>query len=89
MLKWRIPSWRVFFQVTPSPGSSPAPRVRPIMISKLNTVLQLAVVGACVAQELSAWPGAAVIDGLAAATLATTVASGLQYVRLYHAGKLL
>lgn len=80
---------RDFFRTAPLPGKLAAPCIKPIMVSKVNTVLQFALVGAVIGQRALAWPSAEVADALAAATAATTIASGLQYWRMYARGDLM
>lgn len=89
MLEWTTASWKEFFRVLPSSNGQSAPRMKPLMISKVNTVLQLAVVATCVSKELMQWPSPIVIDTLVATTVATTCLSGVQYLRAYRAGTLL
>jgi cardiolipin synthase len=70
-----------------SPPSSlpPAPAVRPLAVSKVNTALQFVTLAAALAGPALGWPDERVVEGLAAATLATTAASagayGVQWVR--------
>ena len=56
------------------------PRIRPILVSKVNTALQLVLVGAALAWAAFGEPGAVVVSVLVWATAATTVASGAAYV---------
>jgi len=56
---------------------------RPTPLSKLNTALQLAYLLAVMAQVAFHFPGAAALSVLAMVTLATTIASGLDYVLAY------
>lgn len=53
--------------------------MRPLMISKANTVLQLVLVGGYLTQEAYGWPGGEAVAVLEAATAATTVLSGVMY----------
>lgn len=84
----------------PGPGESaesgeaakvvqPAPFVQPIFISKLNTVLQMSLVGGHMAQEV--WGGIpeVALTGLAAVTVGTTVASCAAYIRAFLNGRIL
>ena len=67
----------------------PAPFVRPLLVSKANTVLQLGLVAGCVARSWYGWPPEPALWALGAATGATTVASCAAYVRAYLNGTLL
>lgn len=53
--------------------------MRPLLISKANTVLQLVLVGGYLTQEAYGWPGGEAVAALEAATAATTVLSGVMY----------
>ena len=70
-------------QPLPSPPltttTSPAPAVRPLFISKLNTALQFVTLAAALASPGLGWPDAGVVEGLAAATVATTGVSAVAY----------
>ena len=88
VLGWQS-SARDFFRTAPVPGKVAAPRIKPILVSKANTVLQFALVGAVVGHHALAWPSAEVADALAVATAGTTIASGLQYWRMYAQGELM
>jgi len=57
----------------------PAPAVRPLPLSKLNTALQFGVAGAAIGTAWGGWPGGAVVEGLAWAVGGATAGSGLQY----------
>lgn len=80
-----------FFRTAPPAGAgvAAARRVQPILISKVNTVLQFVLVGSCVSARVLGWPPPGVTDAVTAATVTTTVFSGLEYFRLYRAGKLM
>ena len=67
----------------------PAPFVRPLLVSKANTVLQLGLIAGCVARSWYGWPPEPALWALGAATGATTVASCAAYVRAYLNGTLL
>ncbi len=64
------------------------PFMRPLVVSKVNTVLQLALVSGCLTHAWVQWPPAEAMAALEAATAATTVASGALYVHKYATGKL-
>lgn len=69
--------------------SAPPPALRPLMISKVNTALQLALVGCCMMDAWIGWPGQDLVWGLGAATAGTTVLSCAAYVRAFANGQLL
>jgi len=78
----------------PAPGAAaasapPAPFVRPLLVSKANTVLQLGLVAGCVTRAWYGWPPEDALWALGAATGVTTVASSVAYVRAYLNGTLL
>ena len=92
VLKWQWKGWREYFRVTvpTSDGQAPAaPGVKPIFISKLNTVFQIGLVAGAISSAGLGWPPREAVDGLGYLTAATTVASGAIYVRLYTKGKML
>lgn len=70
-------------------SSGGVPIMKPLMISKVNTVLQLSLVGGCMTQAFYGWPGVVVMQPLEIATAATTVLSSAAYVYKYATGKLL
>jgi cardiolipin synthase len=55
----------------------------PIVLSKVNTALQIAVVVAALLAASVGWPPAGVQQALAVAMLATTAASGAAYVSIF------
>ncbi|MEK6550066.1 MAG: CDP-alcohol phosphatidyltransferase family protein [Pseudomonadota bacterium] len=61
--------------------------MRPSLMSKLNTLLQITLVLAVLAAEALAWPPAGWISPLVWAVLATTVASGLHYLWIWAVRK--
>lgn len=61
----------------------PAKLVQPLMISKVNTVFQMALIGGCVSNSLLAWPPEGSLWVLGGLTAATTCASGALYLRMY------
>lgn len=85
---WRLDP-QEFFRTVAVQGSGAAPRIKPILVSKVNTVLQFLLVGACMSRKALGWPEDVVTDALVLGTLTTTVMSGVQYWRLYAAGKLM
>jgi cardiolipin synthase (CMP-forming) len=70
-------------------GSRRAPAaafMKPLMVSKVNTGLQLVLVGACMTDAWVNWPGSEAVWGLGAATAVTTVWSCGAYVAAYVRG---
>uniref|UniRef100_A0A7S3QYG4 CDP-diacylglycerol--glycerol-3-phosphate 3-phosphatidyltransferase n=1 Tax=Dunaliella tertiolecta TaxID=3047 RepID=A0A7S3QYG4_DUNTE len=60
------------------PGAAPdagAPFMRPLLISKVNTVLQLLLVGGCVSKAWLLWPQPELLSALEASTAAATALS--------------
>lgn len=73
-----------------APGQAPAaPFVEPLYISKVNTALQLGLVGSAMAHAWLGWPNADTVWWVAVGTAGTTVASCAAYVRAFMAGNLL
>jgi cardiolipin synthase len=58
----------------------PPPPIRPLSISKANTVLQFATLAAALGGPAAGWPPEGAVVGLAVATAGTTAASGAAYV---------
>lgn len=65
------------------------PRIRPLMLSKVNTALAFALAAAAVAREWQGAPSAGAVELLGLAVGATTAASGLAYLWLFSQGRLL
>jgi cardiolipin synthase len=94
-MNWRIPSLREFFRMVPlsSPdgsdaaGSHAAPRVQPLLVSKLNTVLQIGTATAALATSAWGMPGQEVVDAGVLACAGTTVVSGAMYLRMAMSGR--
>lgn len=63
--------------------------MKPLLISKLNTVLQLLLVGSFMTQAWVQVPGVVVLHNLELMTASTTVASIAAYGYLYASGQLL
>ena len=97
LLNWKWDSWQEYFRVMPSSstgkekeGQAPvAPMVKPIFLSKLNTVFQIGLVVSAISHGAMAWPDQQWVVGLGYITAATTVASGAIYVRMYFKGQML
>ena len=77
----------------PSEGSNAAPaapNVKPIFLSKVNTLFQIGLVVGAMAQGASlGYPSQEVVQGLGYLTAGTTVASGAIYVMMYFRGQML
>jgi hypothetical protein len=99
---WKWPGLKEFFRITPTAGSSDvetgiqgagpapvAPVVKPLLISKINTGFQLALVGACMTDAWLGWPGQQAVWGLGWSTAGTTVLSCIAYGRAYLRNELL
>ncbi|KAL6751029.1 hypothetical protein V8C86DRAFT_736083 [Haematococcus lacustris] len=78
------------------PGSAGAgattpqlPFMRPLLVSKLNTVLQLALVAGCMGGAAFGVPDPHALQALEVATASTTAASLLAYAWLYASGRML
>lgn len=65
----------------------PAPLVKPLYISKVNTVFQLALISGCIAQSWWGWPPQELLYAWGGLTGATTLASFTAYVNVYRQGK--
>jgi len=66
-----------------------APLVKPLLISKINTGFQLALVGACMTDAWLGWPGQQAVWRLGWSTAGTTVISCIAYGRAYLRNELL
>jgi phosphatidylglycerophosphate synthase len=84
---WQAGVWE-FFRTAPAEGKSAALKVKPIFISKVNTVMQFSLVGSALSQRVLGWPYAGVTDSLATAAAVTTILSGFEYWRMYLEGRL-
>ena len=65
------------------------PMIRPLLISKANTALVMALVACCMGHEWQGLPDADVLGALEVVTAGTTMASAGAYAHLYLNGKLL
>ena len=72
-----------------TPAAPVAPVVKPLFISKINTGLQFALVGACMTDAWLGWPGNEIVWTLGYATVGTTVASTVAYGRAFLRNELL
>lgn len=57
------------------------PAVQPSHVSKLNTVLQIGLMGLCLSHAAVGWPEEDIIYGVGALTAMTTAASAVHYIR--------
>ena len=73
-------SFAQFFNVNAQDGAS-APPLRPLFVSKVNTVLQLALCAAAMSHPALGWPPSEVVDILGYGMAATSVASLGLYAR--------
>ena len=94
VLNWKWKTWQEYFRVLPpdpkSKDQAPAaPMVKPIFLSKLNTVFQIGLVVSAISNGAVGWPDEQFVLGLGYTTAATTIASGVIYVRMYMKGKML
>lgn len=65
------------------------PTIRPLMISKANTALIMALVAGCMANQWQGLPDQDVLAALEMVTAGTTLASAVAYGHLHWKGKLL
>lgn len=82
---WSWPGGAAFF----SAAAQPMPYMRPLMISKVNTVVQLALVASCLTHHWMAWPTVGALGALEYAAAGTTLASFAAYAAKYRQGKIL
>lgn len=62
-------------------------QIQPLFISKVNTALQLCLLGMCMTQGMMGWPGETGIQVMSYATVATTLVSWWVYTHGYMRGK--
>lgn len=65
----------------------PAEFVQPLLISKLNTVLQLGLIAGCISHSWYDWPTDSALWGLGGVTAGATLASFAAYVQVYGRGQ--
>ena len=70
-------------------GAAPAPLVKPLLISKVNTGFQLGLVGACITHSWLGWPSDALVWWGSVTTAGTTLASCVAYLAAYRQGRVL
>ena len=66
----------------------PAEFVQPLLISKLNTVLQLGLIAGCISHSWYDWPTESALWGLGGVTAGATLASFAAYVQVYRRGQI-
>lgn len=79
-LGWRWPGAAEFFRLG---GVAAAAPVTPLLISKVNTVLQLGLVGGCALQGMIGWPAGEALLSLGMLTAGTTIWSAAAYARAF------
>jgi len=85
-LKYTWPGLTAFFNISGT-SSSAAPKAEPLYISKVNTVVQIALVSSCLAEAWIGWPGSPLITYILEPTTAvTTVWSLVAYIQAYRSG---
>ena len=67
----------------------PAPLVKPLFISKVNTVFQLGLVGTCMVNAWLGWPGEEAVWAGSVLTAGTTLWTTAAYLRAFRQGRLL
>lgn len=63
--------------------------IKPLLISKANTALVMALVAGCMGNQWQGLPGQQALDVLELVTAATTLSSAAAYAHLHWRGKLL
>lgn len=71
-----------------SPSTSVAPGIKPLFISKVNTVFQLSLISSCMLDAWIAWPGQDIVWSIGAMTAGTTIWSSVAYYIAYSRGQL-
>lgn len=88
-LKYTWPGITAFFNISGT-SSHAAPKAEPLYISKVNTVVQIALVSSCLADSWIGWPGSSFITNiLEPATAITTAWSFAAYIHAYTSGQIL
>eukprot|EP00892_Ulva_mutabilis_P007613 jgi/Ulvmu1/5223/UM022_0016.1 len=80
VLKWQVSSVQQFFQTTAVSGSPAAERVQPLLVGKISTFVQFALVGACVLSGALDVPENKYTEFLMLNTYMWTVGSGVAYL---------
>lgn len=93
MMNWKWHGWSEFFKTTDAGreklGQPGVPAMRPLLISKLNTCLQIALICSCLSFAAFHVPAQEALWYLEALTGGTTVATTVAYAQQYTSGKLL
>jgi len=87
---WRWRGFTDFFRMMPGEGaggSAAAPRVQPLLVSKLNTGATFALAAAALASDAWGVPDADAVDACVMLVAGTTVASSFAYVQQFSAGR--
>lgn len=71
------------------PAGQQLPMMRPLLVSKANTALVMALVAGCMGHQWQGVPGEEVLQALELGAAGTTLASAVAYARLCLAGQLL
>lgn len=66
----------------------PAEFVKPLYISKVNTVSQLGLIAGCISHSWYGWPAEEALWGLGGVTAVATLASFAAYVQVYRRGSM-
>ena len=80
VLKWQVTSVTQFFQTSSINGSPAAERVQPLLVGKISTFVQFALVGACVLSGALGEPGNQYTTVLVYNTYFWTTGSGIAYL---------
>lgn len=84
-LGWRWPGVSEFFRIKASvkdQGRQGPDIVRPLLISKVNTGVQLGLIAVCITNQWLGWPGDNVMWVVGVVTAGTTIWSGAAYAKL-------
>jgi len=85
-LNYTWPGLTRFFNISGT-SSHAAPKAEPLFISKVNTVVQIALVSSCLVDSWIGWPGSSLITHvLEPATAVTTIWSLGAYIHAYRSG---
>lgn len=69
-------------------GDGGVPYMKPLLISKVNTVFQLALVGAYICKAQVGWPDDQALHLMVVLTVSTTVWTCVRYAHKYYTGRL-
>ena len=86
--KWSWPGMAKFCETTDGAlATAGVPYMQPLLISKVNTAMQLLLVSGCLLHAWQGWPSTDLLSSLEYATASTTLASLAAYAHRYHSGK--